>query len=269
MIIIDEHSKISDIIDRNEDAIEIIAMINSDFKKLKNPFLRKIFAKRVSILEAANIGGVSSDKILSELSKIGFSVQYSHTAQKNKIKQKTKSNQMSKKKTITLDVRPILESGIDPFKEIMAKLEEISDKEDLLIINTFEPIPLLNILKDKGYQYETTRPSPGEVHTLLIKEETNKRTQSIPSVNKKDWSFEDAEKAFEGKMTKVDVRHLEMPMPMVAVLEEIEKIGIGEALFVNHKKLPQYLIPELENRGFVFVSQGIDDQNINLIIYKS
>jgi len=176
---------------------------------------------------------------------------------------------MTQLKTITLDVRPILDSGVDPFKAIMAQLDKMNDSEELLIINTFEPIPLLNILKGKGYQYETIRPSDGEVHTRLYKMETNTNTTQIVRKDKKDWTFEDALKSFEGKMTEVDVRELEMPMPMVSILEEIEKIDEESALFVHHKKLPQYLIPEMENRGFSFVSEEIDDQNIKLIIYKS
>ncbi|NOR88522.1 MAG: DUF2249 domain-containing protein [Bacteroidales bacterium] len=176
---------------------------------------------------------------------------------------------MSNSKIVELDVRPSLASGVDPFNLIMGKLKELNDSQQLLIINTFEPIPLLNILKDKGYQYETTRPSDGIVHTRLYKLESFEPKEAKESVNKKDWSFEDALKAYDGKMTEVDVRHLEMPLPMVTILEEVEKIGEAEALYVHHKKLPQYLIPELENRGFTFVTNEIDEQNIKLIIYKS
>jgi len=176
---------------------------------------------------------------------------------------------MSYLETVELDVRPSLASGVDPFNLIMDKLEEIEDNQALLIINTFEPIPLLNILKGKGYNYETTRPSDGVVHTRLFKAEINTTEVEKPSVDKKNWSFADAEAAFKDKLKEVDVRHLEMPLPMVTILEEVEKIDHNHALYVHHKKLPQYLIPELENRGYTFLSNEIDDQNIKLIIYKS
>jgi len=39
-------------------------------------------------------------------------------------------------------------------------------------------------------------------------------------------------------------------------------------LYVHHKKLPQYLIPEMEDRGYKWVSDEIDDSNIKLIIFK-
>ena len=58
-----------------------------------------------------------------------------------------------------LDVRKI--DG-EPFENIMAALEELSDDESLLLINSFEPEPLYTVLEDRGYEYETANPSPEE-----------------------------------------------------------------------------------------------------------
>lgn len=63
------------IIEHNEKAIDAIACINSDFEKLKNPVLRKIFAKGISIKQAAVVGGVHPAALLHELSKIGFIIE--------------------------------------------------------------------------------------------------------------------------------------------------------------------------------------------------
>jgi len=75
-------------------------------------------------------------------------------------------------------------------------------------------------------------------------------------------------KRFEGKMHELDVREYEMPMPMVLILEEIENLNEGHALFVHHKRLPQYLLPELEVRGFALAKKEIDSSNMKLIIFK-
>ena len=268
-MIINEQTRISEIIKSNEQAIEIIARINSNFNKLKNPVLRKLLAPRVNVKQAAKIGGVSSDEMLEALHKIGFQIanhQSEETLNTPEIKKQIDMNHLE---TVTLDVRPILNSGKDPFNKIMAQLKTMNEKQALLIINTFEPIPLLNILKDKGYIYETSRPNEQEVHTLLYKtleENLEERKISKPS---KDWTFEQVEEAYKSKMVELDVRELEMPMPMVSILEAVENINAEHALFVHHKKLPQYLIPELENRDFSFVSKEIDSANIKLIIFKS
>jgi len=59
-----------------------------------------------------------------------------------------------------------------------------------------------------------------------------------------------------------------MPMPMVTILEALEQLYPSEALYVHHKRLPQYLIPELDNRGYNLIQKEIDADNLKLIIYK-
>ena len=170
-------------------------------------------------------------------------------------------------KIIELDVRPILSSGVDPFEKIMETLNEINDEDTLKIINTFEPVPLINKLKTQGYTHKTERPDNGEVHTFLSKIDNFSKTEDLKKETT-DLSFEELETKYAGKLKEVDVRDLEMPMPMVTILEEIEKLTSGEALFVHHKRLPQYLLPELEDRNFTLAEKEIDENNLKLIIYK-
>lgn len=270
-MIISAKTKISKLIDSNEDTIEVISSINRHFRKLKNPFLRKALAPRVTIADAARIGGVPVCIMIDKLKEIGFKTDddcgCESISPQDKYRNNKKYIDMRKETIVELDVRPILEGGTDPFEAIMAKLKTMDESHTLKIINTFEPIPLLNILKKKGYAYETERPEEGVVHTYLEKfdGEANEAGDD-PKVTELD--FDQAEKKFTGKMTEVDVRDLEMPMPMVTILEEIEKVTEGHALYVHHKKLPQYLIPELEDRGYKWVSKEVDEANIKLIIFK-
>ena len=170
---------------------------------------------------------------------------------------------------VELDVRPILAGGVDPFEKIMETLKEIDDTDTLKIINTFEPVPLLNVLKSKGYEYKTERPVEGEVHTFLSKVGlANDDNSDLSTQEKPELSFSDLATKYFGKLKEIDVRDLEMPMPMVTILEAIEQLSADEALYVHHKRLPQYLIPELETRGYKLVKKEIDDDNLKLIIYK-
>jgi uncharacterized protein (DUF2249 family) len=265
-------TKVSKLIDANEQTIDIISSVNKHFRKLKNPFLRKALAPRVTLSEAARIGGVPVCVLIDKLKEIGFELESDcgcETASpKDKYRIEDKTINMKKEKVIEMDVRPVLAGGVDPFEAIMAKLKTMADDETLMIINTFEPIPLLNILKKKGYDYETVRPENGVVHTYLEKVQGEVKETESKKEHFDEASFEQMEKRFEGKMTEVDVRDLEMPLPMVTILNEIEKIEPGHALYVHHKKLPQYLIPEMEDRGYKWVSDEIDDSNIKLIIFK-
>jgi len=265
-MVVNKDSKISKILDENEKAIDTIASVNKNFTKLQNPFLRKLFAPRVSIKDAAKIGGTSSNEILKKLEAIGFKVEYSEKNEDHKIKER--ENTMKKDKVVTLDVRPILDTGTDPYHAIMDTLKTMNNDESLLIINTFEPVPLLNKLKSKGYTYEVERPDEKTVHTFLTKtEDFEEETKEEVELGENP-TFEQMEEKYKGKMHEIDVRDLEMPLPMVTILQEIEKIEEDEVLYVHHKRLPQYLLPELETRGWVYVNKEVDNDNMKFIIYK-
>ena len=271
-MIVTKDTKISNIIKHDKGVIDVIAGINKHFRKLKNPILCKMLASRVTVEDAARIGKVSIADFIKRLEEYGIEVQYpeNNIHQQENISETNKTEKnMNKDNLVTLDARPILEGGVDPFEEIMKTLKSMTDDQTLLVINTFEPIPLLNLLKKKGYDYQVERPEPGVVYSYLFKSNSKEeRTQTADTKKDEHPDFETVEKQWAGKMKEVDVHDMEMPMPMVTILEELEKLQPGEALYVHHKQLPQYLLPELESRGFKHVEKKIDDQNLKMIIYK-
>lgn len=60
----------------------------------------------------------------------------------------------------TLDVRPILARGDEPFVEIMEAAEKIKSGENLTLIAPFEPVPLYGVLGERGFTHETTQVAP-------------------------------------------------------------------------------------------------------------
>ena len=173
------------------------------------------------------------------------------------------------KNIVSLDVRPTLASGEDPFNIIMNAVKILKDEETLQIINSFEPIPLIKKLQAKGYASWTERPVEGEVHTFFKLNKTEWVDNEIEeSVKKSKKSFEVELAYFGSNIKKIDVRGLEMPEPMVEILKEIETLEEGQALFVDHKKIPQFLLPELEERNFDILYKEIDCNHTILLIYK-
>ena len=57
--------------------------------------------------------------------------------------------------TTTVDVRPDLERGDEPFVRIMEAAEAIHTGEVLAIIAPFEPVPLYGVLGERGFSHET------------------------------------------------------------------------------------------------------------------
>ena len=62
----------------------------------------------------------------------------------------------------TLDVRPTLEQGGEPFMEIMQAAAGIQPGASLVIIAPFEPAPLYGALGGRGFSHTTQRRSDDE-----------------------------------------------------------------------------------------------------------
>ena len=265
---ITKDTKIESILKENELAIKTIASINPHFKKLNNPILRKVLASRVSVQDAAKIGKVSINTFLQRLEEIGFEVVY-----EEEIPAKTKEDTTTPKRVssqiVTLDVRPSIASGADPFKEIMSAIKKLKEEQTLKIINVFEPIPLINILKEKGYKTWTDEISLNEYHTYFLKETSASHQEIVAEMPISEGSFEEKLVSFGGNLKEIDVRLLEMPEPMVTILKEIETLPDEHVLFVHHKKVPQFLLPELKSRGFAWMHKDIEAGYTQLLIFKN
>jgi uncharacterized protein (DUF2249 family) len=57
----------------------------------------------------------------------------------------------------------------EPFENIMAALDDLSDDESLLLINSFEPEPLYDVLEERGFEYETVNPAANVWHVEISK----------------------------------------------------------------------------------------------------
>ncbi|HCN85079.1 MAG TPA: hypothetical protein DIT07_15895, partial [Sphingobacteriaceae bacterium] len=169
--------------------------------------------------------------------------------------------------------QPLLAQKQDPLNLIIKNTNTLKEGQCLKIINTFEPFPLINLLVKKGFQYRTERPDAETVITFFIKTDkvqTVIETMQDDSISNNDAEFERMILLFEtDKLHKIDVREMEMPLPMIAILEHLKKLKSDEALFVYHKKVPVFLLPELEERGFSYLIQNGADNKVNMLIYKS
>lgn len=266
-MIIDRKTKISKILRENSEAIAAIASINKHFEKLNNPVLRRVLAPRVRVEDAAKIGKISVNDFLKRLEKIGFEVQYETDPQDKKSSNVEKPS-IEIAKIVSLDVRPTINSGADPFSEIMGTLKEMKDDETLKLINIFEPIPIIQILQEKGYTTWVEKISDNEYHSFFTK---NTKSSHIEIINKmpiSEGSFEEKLVSFGGNVKEIDVRHLEMPEPMVTILNELENLPENFVLLVNHKKVPQFLLPELKSRNFFWMHKDMEPGLTLLLIYK-
>lgn len=265
-------TKISALIKENPASIEAIISVSPRFSKLRNPLLRGILASRTSLHDAARIGKCEIGLLFDALDALGFETDRKQDNQEEipQIGIHPAISEALRQSLVTLlDVRPTLDRGGDPFNEIMGELALLPDGDVLQVINSFEPTPLITIARSKGF--ESWIDSQGdEVHTYFIKAgevkediQQGDRIYEIP--------FEEHEtrlSAFNDAVRYLDVRDLEMPLPMITILKELEELEENFALYVHHKKVPQYLLPELKDRNFTVWITVVDDSNVKLLIHR-
>jgi uncharacterized protein (DUF2249 family) len=271
-MLIDEQTKIAALLKEHPGALDVILPLSPDFKKLQNPFLRKLMAGRTSIAMAARIGGCRPEDFFERLKPLGFEVNLQTT-----VAEKTPGEprlipaflrELKKEELVPLDVRPMLAEGRDPLRLIQEQVKKLKTGQALKIINTFEPTPLLNLLEKQGFRSYVDLVNENQVETYFYKP----AGAAAPSLEADatalpDWKL--VLDRFEGKLQSIDVRHLEMPQPMMTILEALQELPSGWALYVHHKRIPVFLLTELKERNFEYRIREMNEGEVHLIIFHN
>ncbi len=155
----------------------------------------------------------------------------------------------------------------------MAKFKEVPAGKILCIINTFVPTPLIHLLgKDKIDASFVEPISINEFHTYFLKKQNDPApilTSDHKVVMHDEASFQDICNQFgNDKRKEIDVRNMEMPLPMQTILEELKTLPVENALYVNHKRVPVYLLEELASKDYSVHIHNVSDGNVKMLIFK-
>jgi uncharacterized protein (DUF2249 family) len=261
-------TKIASLLKASPDALEAIVALSPHFKKLRNPFLRRLMAGRTSIGEAARIGGCSPVDFFRVLAPLGFEVDQQanvELGETNKQPMPDFLRELDPALLVTIDVRAMLAEGNDPLQYIQQNLKNLQPGQVLRIINTFEPTPLIRLLDRQGFKAHVECLDKQLIETWFYKV----AEASAPvAANDSGYDWEDLLLQYKEHLEEVDVRHLEMPAPMMTILDALDKLQPGKALFVHHKRVPIYLLSELKERGFAYRIHDESEGQVKLLIYR-
>ena len=171
-------------------------------------------------------------------------------------------NNIDKQKIKKLDVRSIIDSGKDPFIDIMSFIKELGEEDIFLLVNSFEPIPLYSVLEKKGFIHFTEK-NENIFEVYFYKSESSKK----PKVENDNEQSDDKEYDLSN-VIEIDVRKLGPPEPMIKILETLSQVDEKTLLLVHHHREPLMLYPKLEERGYHAVTNKIEENYYKVVITK-
>lgn len=147
-----------------------------------------------------------------------------------------------------LDVTADIEAHRDPFSHIMAFVDALGDAPGFALKAPFHPVPLRRVLGARGF---ASHAEPDPAGGWLVYFRRGRAQEGRSEVSRGgDMGDEAAKEWREGAVIHIDVRSLEPPQPLVAILALLERPDCGDEVVVHHRRDPVFLYPELVERGW-------------------
>lgn len=270
-------TKIAELIEANALVVEALASMAKPFHILRNTVLRKVMAPRTSIAEAARIGKCSLSEMEAALSKLGFQCVGFEAPLSEKESAEPKPEWLTAANPAAIknfDVRAMIAGGNDPLQAILKRYNDLKPGEILCVVNSFAPTPLLQVLAKKGAQsfisreredvFHTWFSAPAETVYAPHKKATEAQTLRMHDLD----SFQELLRSFDlWDLLEIDVRALPMPEPMHSILAALDDLKGKKALYVQHKKVPVFLLEELADKNFSVHVYEVAEGDVKLLIY--
>lgn len=145
-----------------------------------------------------------------------------------------------------LDVREDLRNGVEPFSRIMAAQSGIPLGGVLRLRAPFEPVPLYTALDHQGFSHWTERLAEDDWRIWFFRGEITDEPAVASDASVANALDTDA-------VVLLDVRGLQPPEPMQRTLEALAQLGPNATLVQVNSRVPQLLIPHLNERGYEYI----------------
>ena len=144
--------KVSELLKEYPELEKVLIELAPVFSKLHNPVLRNTVARITTLQQAAVVGKVPLDKLINTL-RIHAGIVEINIVSNNDLNSFQEASWLKDNKVSrTVDIRPVLDKGEQPVSMIINLALGLRRDESLVVINSFVPAPLMDILKQKGFQ---------------------------------------------------------------------------------------------------------------------
>ncbi|MCU0457395.1 MAG: DUF1858 domain-containing protein [Bacteroidales bacterium] len=170
-LIITPKTKIYDLLEAYPELEETLIDAAPEFKKLKNPVLRKTITRITNIGQAAVIGGLNVEELVNRLRKKAGQSAIGQIDEAGNKYVTVCPSWFSKEAVVqNIDIREMLNRGEQPVHEVMAALKKLQPGQIIEIIAPFIPAPLLDKSLSLNYKHWLEKKSETEYRVFFTAE---------------------------------------------------------------------------------------------------
>lgn len=166
---------------------------------------------------------------------------------------------------LVIDVREELRAGRQPLRRIMDAARGVLAGRDLILLSTFEPIPLYGVLALRGFSHEARQLPGGDWEVRFLRR--GRAAAARPRPAEAAPSTGAVPKGLS--WVRLDNRGLEPPEPMVRTFSALGSLGSGQALEIHNDRRPAFLYPHLQERGFSYETVDAADGSARVRIWRA
>jgi uncharacterized protein (DUF2249 family) len=266
--------RVSEVLSRDTSLVEVFVRAAPQLAKLRNPAMRRVMARLVTIEQVARMAGVSCDTLLNDLNaSLGIAPAASPIASAPPSDERTAGPTIGSAARptgateVTLDVRDDLRAGREPFSTIMAAIAKLPAGDVLHLRTIFEPLPLYTVLEKRGFAHETQAHADDDWSVWFWRATERNSSPATASGGAAGRAVSEivSDVGSNPNVVWLDVRELEPPDPLVRTLTALETLPAGHTLVQVNLRVPQFLLPMLAERGYAY---DIDESHADYVLVR-
>lgn len=266
--------KVSDVLKRYPQLLDVLFEQSPHFWRLRNPVLRRIFPRLVTVAQAAVMGGLEPAALVRTLnSALGEADAEIGPITINSIAGASPPPWLeSAQVAAALDVRESQRRRVDPFATIMAAVSPVAVGQVFQLRNSFEPLPLYDVLGKRGFVPWARQLAQDDWEIFFFRASDRGAIPcEIAAPVDRSHSAVVQEKGCSSNSDEIsiDVRGLLPPQPMARILDALDRLKQGQTLIVHHARRPVHLYPRLSELGYVYETTELAPDRVDIRIRKA
>ncbi|MEX0988082.1 MAG: DUF1858 domain-containing protein [Bacteroidales bacterium] len=169
-LVITPRTKIYDLLEAFPQLEDTLIESAPQFKKLKNPVLRKTIARITTLSQAASIGGINVEELVNKLrDKAGQSGPVPIDDEQTTYITEQPDWYTPDVVVKSIDIREMLHEGEQPVHEVLSSIKKLEGNQVLKIVAPFLPAPLIDKATGLGYKHWINQAGPEEFLVFFSK----------------------------------------------------------------------------------------------------